>query len=262
MGSPTTQVNNDSGLPSAAKWLSSSSGKHEAERRKTLSRFSALSFRPVTPDADAELIQMCQEVAAYLDTPPVALYEITENRSKVLLTLLFCAPDMLLINFDFFQRLTPDEQKAMLAHELQHTRQPLHRVDLARRIGLNLKGFITAVAQLSQPLAKSMERMVLPFYRGCIAYIERQEAEADEAAITLTDVHTLTAVAAKGCAYILEKCYGRSVRADTSIIDLASQLNEALSLSQQYPMTMFTGHSPVERLRRLDAMAKTQAMTR
>lgn len=242
--------------------LSSEESPHrkQAKRRKTMARLPALSLRPVNPHLHVDLIQMSQEVAADLGTASPALYEITENRSNVLLSLLFCSPDIILIDFDFFKRLTPDEQKAMIAHELQHSNQSMNWIGAIRKMGLHIEGLMMVLERTASPLAKSLEKALSSIYSRCSSYIERKEAEADEAALALTDIHTLTSATAKTGAYILEKWAEQPVEIHQSAIGIASQLDAAFN-RQRHPIARLTGDSLAERLNRLDAIAKEQTKT-
>ena len=231
--------------------------RQQAKRQKVLARLPALSLRPVNPHLHADLIQMSEEVADALGAAPPFLYEMTGNCSNVLLALLFCSPDMILINFDFFKRLTANEQKAMMAHELQHSRQPMHRVGLARQIA----SYIETLAGLSASPARHVGQVLLPVYRKCVSYIDQAEEEADDAAVACTDPHALSSAVGKYCAYVLENYYGEAVEEGQSAIDMAMQVDEAIN-RQHHSMAHLTGQSLTERIHRLDAIAREQSTMR
>lgn len=215
-----------------------------------------ISARPLNSYLYADIIQIGERVAAALNTVEPRLYQIVEDHSGLIRPLLFHHPDIVLIDLNFFKMLSSAEQTALIAHELQHSKQSDWKIRATKGSVLGAAGLAIALNYYSLPLADSVAHALWRFAQQGISYVKKLEEDADDAAVKVTDIHTLQNAIAKWCAYVLENKFpGTIIDASLPTYELAERLDKGIDYTHNI-LAQITGVSTAERIKRLDAIAK------
>ena len=149
-------------------------------------------FTLLDPEHHKEIITLVNDVAESLDCTVPALYQIVGERPLGMGgPAALYNEDSLLIAVDFFGKFSTKEQKAITAHELQHTKHSVRKLVWNDRVGLFAYNLSRFLEEHPLPGASYANRFLGNLVEHCIAYVAEQEYEADAAGASVTDPKTM-----------------------------------------------------------------------
>lgn len=212
-------------------------------------------LQPLDADEQPAVARIIEDATTWLNLPTVQLYQLLGNKSQIVVPVGTVAPNKLFLNLELLNRLTTEEQEAVIIHELTHLAQPMATVAVGKLLAAAAHAAKSACdtqgilqdGRIIQWLDRLVERGI---YKVAAA---EQEADANGAAVTSVD--TMKRAILKMLLFSMEaQGGGIQCNFDQPTDTIARQLDACFSDTQAD--RIITGGSLCERFAALDAAAR------
>ncbi len=214
---------------------------------------------PLNPYLHSDIIQEIEDVAVSANAMMPALYRFKNTPSP--LTVMVMLPDTLILDLGIFRRLPPEQQKAEIAHELQHLKQPEEIMLTTRLIGV-IALLVVQSFEESKPFPGS--RWALSVFQNildqCIARVAQWEFEADAQSAALTSPETVQQLLVNIHKILLENKENPGVDFTQPLHEVIKQIDVLIGDGAE--TYIITGCPLLERVNRLDKMIAASSQAR